>query len=144
MQKREFEKRAREIVRKALVCHRNILYKDYNRVMRAEGHVLELANHLNDEAVAAGTLVGRLYQEGVADGYSVNVVVKANTRTMFFEHLPLGDAWQSRILGFCDYKMAVSKAHMLKSSSVGALFGESHFCKPMTAEEFAAWEKEVK
>ena len=45
-----------------------------------------------------GKYTGEIYSEGVADGYALYMV--ADGRTFCLIHLPYGDAYQSRDIGF--------------------------------------------
>lgn len=132
---------ALEIVRKAEVC-RNVMLGDaqidFNKLDCAEELVFQHMTEINNQALVENSLVGRIYREGVADGYAFYIVVDADFDVVF-GHLPLGDAWESPMLErqrrhapveIIDYRLMPHAVYVSRR-------------KPMTNEEFNTWEKEL-
>jgi hypothetical protein len=73
-----------------------------------EAHQKAVKKYLTDLGYT-GKNTGRIYREGVADGYAQYMVAEAprgsNAKVKFFlVHLPYGDAWQSRTVGYMTKK----------------------------------------
>lgn len=132
---------ALEITRKAVVCHTAMMGEaqiDFNRLELAEEFIFQLVTEINNKAITDNSLVGRVYREVWSDGYAYYIVTD-NEFDVVFEHIPIGSAWESPMLERHrrHAPLEIIEHRLLPYAVYVSLR------RPMTAEEFNAWEKEL-
>lgn len=88
--------------------------------------------NVDKAAKAAGTLIGRVVREQIADGYAHYKVVSHNTRTAILEHIDWCDGWTIPFVENmgCKVPLKYVRANIEHRDKIDVLFSGNLTVKP--------------